>query len=46
MRRGETRTTVTYLPRGAQMEVFEDTGHFVHIEQPERVAKRVLEFLA
>ncbi len=35
-----------YLPRGAELEVYEDTGHFVHIEQPERVARRVLEFLS
>jgi len=35
-----------YLPRGAVLEVYEDTGHFVHIEQPQRVASRVLEFLS
>ena len=28
------------------VEVFEDTGHFIHIEQPERVAALVTEFLA
>ncbi|MDP6540952.1 MAG: alpha/beta hydrolase [Planctomycetota bacterium] len=35
-----------YLPRDAELVTFEDTGHFVHIEQPERVAARVLEFLS
>lgn len=35
-----------YLPPGARFEVFEDAGHFVHIEQPHRVADLVLEFLA
>jgi len=35
-----------YLPPGARFEVFDDAGHFVHIEQPQRVADLVLEFLA
>jgi len=35
-----------YLPPGARIEVFDDTGHFVHIEQPDRVAALVTEFLA
>jgi pimeloyl-ACP methyl ester carboxylesterase len=35
-----------YLPAGARLEVFDDTGHFVHIEQPHRVAELVVEFLA
>ncbi len=34
-----------HLPADARVEVFEDTGHFVHIERPDEVAKRVLEFL-
>ena len=34
------------LPPGARVEVFEDTGHFIHIEQPQRVAALVTEFLA
>jgi pimeloyl-ACP methyl ester carboxylesterase len=33
------------LPPGGRLEVFEDTGHFVHIEQPRRVADLVLDFL-
>jgi pimeloyl-ACP methyl ester carboxylesterase len=35
-----------YLPPGAHIEVFEETGHFVHVEQPDRVAALVTEFLA
>jgi pimeloyl-ACP methyl ester carboxylesterase len=35
-----------YLPRSARLEVFEDAGHFVHIERPRRVADLVLGFLA
>ena len=34
-----------YLPLGAQFEVLPDTGHFVHIEQPELIAGLVLDFL-
>ena len=34
-----------YLPLGAQFEVLSDTGHFVHIEQPELIAGLVLDFL-
>jgi pimeloyl-ACP methyl ester carboxylesterase len=35
-----------YLPTGARVEVFEDTGHFIHIEQPRQVADLTLDFLA
>jgi pimeloyl-ACP methyl ester carboxylesterase len=34
-----------YLPPGATFVPLEDTGHFVHIEQPGRVADLVLDFL-
>jgi pimeloyl-ACP methyl ester carboxylesterase len=34
-----------YLPAGARFEPLEGVGHFVHIEQPERVAGIVLDFL-
>jgi pimeloyl-ACP methyl ester carboxylesterase len=34
-----------YLPLDGQLEVLDDVGHFVHIEQPERVAAVVLDFL-
>ncbi|MDP1795502.1 MAG: alpha/beta hydrolase [Acidimicrobiales bacterium] len=35
-----------YLPPGAHVEVFDDSGHFIHIEQPDRVSQLVLEFLS
>jgi pimeloyl-ACP methyl ester carboxylesterase len=35
-----------YMPPGARVIAFEDSGHFVHIEHPRRVADLVLEFLA
>ncbi|MER3396510.1 MAG: alpha/beta hydrolase [Acidimicrobiia bacterium] len=43
---GTTPETVKpFLPEGARLEVFEDAGHFVHIEKPKEVAELVLEFL-
>jgi pimeloyl-ACP methyl ester carboxylesterase len=33
------------LPPEGRLEVFEDTGHFVHIEQPRQVADLALDFL-
>lgn len=35
-----------YLPPNARLVEFEDSGHFVHIEHPGRMAELVLEFLA
>ncbi|HVT76428.1 MAG TPA: alpha/beta hydrolase, partial [Acidimicrobiales bacterium] len=35
-----------YLPPEATVYEFEGCGHFVHIEQPQRTADLVLEFLA
>ncbi len=35
-----------YAPAGMRLEVFPDTGHFIHIERPHEVAASVLEFLA
>jgi pimeloyl-ACP methyl ester carboxylesterase len=35
-----------YLPAGARFEALDDCGHFVHIEQPHRIAELVLEFLS
>lgn len=35
-----------WVPRGSRIVTFEDAGHFVHIEHPERVAELALEFLA
>jgi pimeloyl-ACP methyl ester carboxylesterase len=40
-----TESLVPYLPPGARLEPFSDSGHFVHIEQPRRVADLVLDFL-
>jgi pimeloyl-ACP methyl ester carboxylesterase len=34
-----------HLPPGGRLEVFADSGHFVHIEQPRRVADLALAFL-
>ncbi|MHB1923542.1 MAG: alpha/beta fold hydrolase [Acidimicrobiales bacterium] len=34
-----------YLPPAARLVAFEDTGHFLHIEQPRRAADLVLEAL-
>jgi pimeloyl-ACP methyl ester carboxylesterase len=35
-----------FLGADARVVAFEDTGHFVHIEQPKRVAELALEFLS
>jgi pimeloyl-ACP methyl ester carboxylesterase len=34
-----------YLPIGSRLVAYDDVGHFVHIEQPQRVADLVIEFL-
>ncbi len=34
-----------YMPQGAELISFENTGHFIHIEHPRRAADLVLEFL-
>jgi pimeloyl-ACP methyl ester carboxylesterase len=34
-----------YLPDAGRIEVLESVGHFVHIEQPDRVAAIILDFL-
>ena len=34
-----------WLPDGAEVHSFDDSGHFVHVEQPEPVADLVLDFL-
>jgi pimeloyl-ACP methyl ester carboxylesterase len=35
-----------FLPDGARIETAQDSGHFIHIEQPRETADLVLEFLA
>ncbi|MEZ5142495.1 MAG: alpha/beta hydrolase [Acidimicrobiales bacterium] len=40
------RDVEPYRPPVFRFEAFDDVGHFVHIEQPERIAGLVLEFLA
>lgn len=34
-----------FIPKGGRFEVLEDTGHFVHIEQPDVIERLVLDFL-
>jgi pimeloyl-ACP methyl ester carboxylesterase len=36
---------VGHLPRGARFEALPDAGHFVHIEQPDRVAELILDLI-
>jgi pimeloyl-ACP methyl ester carboxylesterase len=33
------------LPAGSRLVAYDDVGHFVHIEQPQRIAELVLDFL-
>jgi pimeloyl-ACP methyl ester carboxylesterase len=33
------------LPPGSRLVAYDDVGHFVHIEQPQRIADLVLDFL-
>ena len=40
------RDLLPWIPAGGRLEVMEDIGHFIHIEEPERVSKMVLEFLS
>lgn len=43
---GTTARQVTkFLPDGGRCETLDDVGHFVHIEQPDRVAQMVLDFV-
>jgi pimeloyl-ACP methyl ester carboxylesterase len=35
-----------YLPRGSRCVLIDGVGHFIHIEQPERTAEMVLDFLS
>jgi pimeloyl-ACP methyl ester carboxylesterase len=40
------RDVLPWIPQGGRLEVLEETGHFIHIEDPERVGALVLEFLS
>ena len=40
------RDVTPWLPVGGRLEVLEGVGHFIHIEEPERVAQMILEFLS
>jgi pimeloyl-ACP methyl ester carboxylesterase len=37
---------LSHLPAGGRLEIVEGAGHFIHIEQPHRVAELALEHLA
>ena len=40
-----TSDVLSHMPPGGRLELLDDVGHFVHIEQPRRVADLVLEHL-
>jgi pimeloyl-ACP methyl ester carboxylesterase len=40
------RDVLPWIPQGGRLEVLEEIGHFIHIEDPERVGALVLEFLS
>lgn len=40
------RDVLPWIPRGGRLEVLDGVGHFIHIEEPDRVAAMVLEFLS
>jgi pimeloyl-ACP methyl ester carboxylesterase len=40
------RDIMPWIPRGGRLEVLDDVGHFIHIEEPDRVSAMVLEFLS
>ena len=42
----QSRRNPSISPAGGRIIPFDDTGHFIHIEQPRRVADSVLEFMA
>jgi len=39
------KKVLPYMPMQGRCEVLDGVGHFVHIEQPQRVADLVLDFL-
>jgi pimeloyl-ACP methyl ester carboxylesterase len=36
---------VPFLPPGAKFEALEGVGHFMHIEQPDLIANKILKFI-
>ena len=34
-----------FIPEGGRLEMLHDVGHFVHIERPDEMAARIVEFL-
>lgn len=40
------RDVLPWIPSSGRLEVLEGIGHFIHIEEPERVSKMILEFLS
>ena len=36
---------IPFLPERGRVELLDGVGHFVHIEQPDLVAGKILEFL-
>ena len=40
------RDVLPWIPQSGRLEVLEGVGHFIHIEDPERVGTLVLELLS
>lgn len=40
------RDVLPWIPQSGRLEVLEGVGHFIHIEEPDRVSNMVLEFLS
>jgi len=40
------RDVLPWIPASGRLEVLEDIGHFIHIEEPVRVSTMILEFLS
>jgi pimeloyl-ACP methyl ester carboxylesterase len=34
-----------FMAEGSAVEIIDDTGHFLHVEQPEVVNRRIIRFL-
>ena len=34
-----------FMAEGSEFEIVDDTGHFLHVEQPEVVNRRIVRFL-